>query len=1233
MTQPRPTPLRALTVMSGQQDLNDLHIPTITDDAQDVIGLQGRIRLQKTRKNNTSQWMDIQRNTLQAYEYLCHIGEAKEWIESCLLETIDPITQLEDSMKNGIVLAKLANWIAPGVVHRIINDTKHKFLHSENINSFFKALQAVRLPQIFWFELTDLYDKKNIPKVIFCIHALSHLLARKKLAPRIKNLFGELEFTKEELSSTQKALDGYGVVMPNFTSIDKSLQRELDEEDDNFDIDTNFQFKKIQLKGIDALPGDSTTPDLIVEDSDSDDEVSPKYNAPLFSSQRAIVEPKKEDWTTPANLDRLIRCQAMMRGRLQRREFQQVQQVHRSTLFQNQVNQLQARVRGVLCRQNLGQKKISLAACDETWVTKIQAACCGHLGRRSLNALLEMVDRNVHMEGFTTQRLVHHVNQELITQKNPSIGTVKNFIHLLSDNDLDYNAEVALESVRQKVINTIRENKQLDAYLTMLDTKIALLMRNAISIDEVLKVTNGPLRKQLRRFSDLAAMAFSDASSTVSAMDPFASTTINQKNQTVLDLYQQLVYTLQTEPRYLATLVSLTKDQDLGGDGGELRKRMESTILALFGYATHPREEFLLINLCRYCIDEEIKLISNPQEFMRGNYTFMKLVVQTNRGAKEREFFRHVFGALITEVVGNEFLNLETNPVEIYHQVINDEEKRTGMPSQRNYNVTSQEALADEEVRQRYISNLMALRTMTEKFLSAITQALDHLPYGIRAVARELRLVLESRFPREPTENISKILSYFICYRYLTPAIVDPEEYDIIEMPIGFRERKNLGEVVKVLQKISTGTVFDASDMFLAPLNEYVEKAGKEFAAWFIKVTDVDDPETFFGMEVLDDHTRTQKPAIYISPYELCHLHYMLEQYLEDLAPKKQGTLVDILSDLGPSQFQPGVELSKTTRRLQVTNRHDDLPQDPSSQVQQLVTDTKRLVVYVMQVQAGRDLLEIFNQSVSDEHEAQWKEAKRAEFQELRDPRLKAIAQKHRMLKLGNTTLDVNNLSFFQLKTITYRLVTHLAKFDEQITPDDRYQGVLNMIVEDITGKNTRRQQREKEITKLEGTLGNLQAKHAYLSEQRKTYEHYLRQSMDTMAKKRGRKQRFVWPFSRQYLHMRHLEKQGKVPTFGSFKYSAKQLFDRGVILSLEGVQRRHYDRITITLSMDQSGIINFQGSYDNWSTTALYMDVQYEQLLQTQFEGIQTMTLLDGMMKVNVNLLIFMINKKFYSA
>lgn len=59
---------------------SEISIPGITDE--DVTGLHGRKRLARdesvTATVASKNWMDKQRKNLQAYEYLCHIGEAKE---------------------------------------------------------------------------------------------------------------------------------------------------------------------------------------------------------------------------------------------------------------------------------------------------------------------------------------------------------------------------------------------------------------------------------------------------------------------------------------------------------------------------------------------------------------------------------------------------------------------------------------------------------------------------------------------------------------------------------------------------------------------------------------------------------------------------------------------------------------------------------------------------------------------------------------------------------------------------------------------------------------------------------------------------------------------------------------------------------------------------------------------------------------------------------------------------
>ena len=94
--------------------------------------------------------------------------------------------------------------------------------------------------------MTDLYEKKNIPKVIYCIHALrwvesptstipslilySHLLARRGMAERIGNLLGQLQFSDDQLQKTQKGLKDAGVPMPNFSNVGRELAKEINEE-------------------------------------------------------------------------------------------------------------------------------------------------------------------------------------------------------------------------------------------------------------------------------------------------------------------------------------------------------------------------------------------------------------------------------------------------------------------------------------------------------------------------------------------------------------------------------------------------------------------------------------------------------------------------------------------------------------------------------------------------------------------------------------------------------------------------------------------------------------------------------------------------------------------------------------------------------------------------------------------------------------------------------------------
>ena len=134
----------------------------ITANPDDVAGIPGRLKLSRdivpstptsslpTTRLTRGLWADTQRHHIQAYEYLCHVGEAQQWIEGCLGKELGfGVVDMEESLRNGVVLAKLVKiFQGEAVVRRIYEAPKLDFRHSDNINYFFNFVRHVGLPEV-----------------------------------------------------------------------------------------------------------------------------------------------------------------------------------------------------------------------------------------------------------------------------------------------------------------------------------------------------------------------------------------------------------------------------------------------------------------------------------------------------------------------------------------------------------------------------------------------------------------------------------------------------------------------------------------------------------------------------------------------------------------------------------------------------------------------------------------------------------------------------------------------------------------------------------------------------------------------------------------------------------------------------------------------------------------------------------------------------------------------------
>ena len=184
--------------------------------------------LQDSGKAPGGKWLDRERDHVQAYEYLCHCSEAQQWMERCIGEPLGgDIANMAEEMRNGIALAKVAKSFEPSCVPRIFVHPKLQFRHTDNINYYFQFVDKIRLPSCFRFELTDLYEKKNFPKFVYCLHALSHIMAHHGRSDKVDDLVGKLEFDEEQLFKTQKTIEAAGTAMPSFGGVGQALAQEM----------------------------------------------------------------------------------------------------------------------------------------------------------------------------------------------------------------------------------------------------------------------------------------------------------------------------------------------------------------------------------------------------------------------------------------------------------------------------------------------------------------------------------------------------------------------------------------------------------------------------------------------------------------------------------------------------------------------------------------------------------------------------------------------------------------------------------------------------------------------------------------------------------------------------------------------------------------------------------------------------------------------------------------------
>ncbi|NWR22475.1 IQGA1 protein, partial [Emberiza fucata] len=919
---------------------------------------------------------------------------------------------------------------------------------------------------------------------------------------------------------------------------------------------------------------------------------------------------REQLWLANENL--IMKLQACCRGYLVRQEFNS-----RMNFLKKQVPAItciQSQWRGYKQRKAY-QTRLDYLRAQKDQVVKIQSMTRMYQARRRYRDRLQYFRNHINdvvkIQAFIRANKAREDYKTLINAENPPMAVVRKFVHLLDQSDQDFQEELELMKLREEVVTLIRSNQQLENDLNLMDIKIGLLVKNKITLQDVVSHSKKLTKKNKEQLSDM--MMLNKQRGGLKAL--------SKEKREKLEAYQHLFYLLQTNPAYLAKLIFQMPQN-------KSTKFMDSVIFTLYNYASNQREEYLLLRLFQTALQEEIKSkVDQIHEIVTGNPTVIKMVVSFNRGARGQNALRQILAPVVKEIIDDKSLNIKTDPVDIYKSWVNQMESQTGEASKLPYDVTPEQALSHEEVRTRLDASIRNMRTVTDKFLSAIISSVDKIPYGMRFIAKVLKDSLHEKFPDAGEDELLKIVGNLLYYRYMNPAIVAPDAFDIIDLSAGGQlttdQRRNLGSIAKMLQHAASNKMFMGDNAHLSIINEYLLQSYQKFRRFFQAACEVPELQDKFNIDEYSDLVTLTKPVIYISIGEIINTHTLLLDHQDAIAPEHNDPIHELLDDLGEvptiesliggegsgNVNDPNREmLAKTEVSLTLTNKFD-VPGDENAEMdaRTILLNTKRLIVDVIRFQPGETLTEILETSATSEQEAEHHRAmqKRA----IRD------AKTPDKMKKSVSVKEDGNLNLQEKKE---KIKAGLKKLTElgPVTAKNKYQELINDIAKDIRNQRRYRQRRKAELVKLQQTYSALNSKATFYGEQVDYYKSYIKTCLDNLA-------------SKGKVSKKPREMKGKNSKKISLKYTAARLHEKGVLLEIEDLQGNQFKNVIFEISPTEE--------VGDFEVKAKFMGVQmetfmlhYQDLLQLQYEGVAVMKLFDRA-KVNVNLLIFLLNKKFY--
>lgn len=921
-----------------------------------------------------------------------------------------------------------------------------------------------------------------------------------------------------------------------------------------------------------------------------------------------------------------------------------------------QMNRLFGKVRANFVRQDIQEKRSKLLGVEHTQIIPLQSAFRGVLQRFMILVDLEDIYESVdHVINFQAKIRANKVRREhasmdsyykarepqiiraqailrskyvqtayraLISMKNPPVEVVRKFAYLLSDSGFDFQEELDLSELKDQILEKSRTNEDLELQIENLDIKLSLLDKNKITIEDFMLQGN-----KFKTYKPTAHTA-----SRAKSLEK-----LNKSARKRVDLYLSMFYFLQTKPSYWLRMYERLSPFERGS----LPKKLQSQILLIFqvdksSVGSQTREEYFFLKLICALMENDTKHYSrNIADITKIKATFwISFISELNNTVNHRSHLKSFLGRTVERIVDDDELNFESDPSKIYLQLRTKEMNVHGT-SEKAEDISPQAAIKDEQVSAMFVKNLMSLRDVAIEIIGVLSSSIHLIPIHMRIIAKEAYRLAQIYYPEQTEQLHLSVAGVILIKHYILNIFQLPMNYGyckkdpLRESTARSTPEENLSFLAKVLLQVFSMKPFN--DNFMKPLNDFVlsyTETTKQIVRSAINVKQLDIE---YEMNDYDDLVTTERPHLTMKVSDMIAVEKLMSEYADIAIPTLDDQLFPIVCELNEvinsaDDYVTLTELGSITLTLSPRSKEDSVA---DAKTKSLFAQAKRCVLYVIQVQDGDDLLELFIRGITQEHEQTFQEIITKETKES-GQKTNSIAP-YKRSSLG----DLTNMKYVELKKQALKVIIQLESLG-LVSRRNSYQEILNQIVVDIKTKDSQRSSRKTQLLIATNTVNKLLEKESFLKRQLADYNKHIDLILSDLQLRPKEKKLFniIPVFSKQYFYHRQLKKNNRLPKFGSYKYSAKKLMDQKVIYDMGGALFRKASsssRIEFMFSCHKTGQFVIEAANGTVTIPGACVTIKLDDLLEHQYENKKHWVMFDGMVTFETEAFAALIFRNFY--